>query len=941
MNAPPAPPRATYRLQLHAGFTFHDAAAIVPYLAKLGISHVYCSPFLKARPGSTHGYDIVDHSAFNPELGGEEGFDALSAALDAHGLGLILDFVPNHMGVLKADNAWWRDVLRWGRASPFAHYFDVDWEAQKTSLSGKVMLPVLGGHYGDVLNAGELKCRFDADAGGFVVCYYEHGFPLRLEDDAMLAAEAARWGGGERLAEVARLLEEAAHAVDPRAAAMAAEARLVRLAADDNRARAALDAAAIGLEGKAGHARSWTGLHRVLERQHYRLAHWRASADEINYRRFFDVDDLAGLRIEEPDLFQAAHALVGRLIASGRLHGLRIDHVDGLHDPEAYLRHLVGFAEAQRPRGAPPTYLVVEKILARSERLPGTWPVDGTTGYDWLNLAGGLFVDPDAAASLETTYWSFVRAPMAYPLIERDSKARVIDTMLSSGINTLATELDRISEDNWRTRDYTRAGLLRALIAIVIGFDVYRTYVSGQGVSAEDRARLDGAVRRARRDWRGPDRDILDFVRGVLNLDLAREPTSGFDAARLADFAQRFQQYSGPVMAKSVEDTAFYRYYRLVALNEVGGHPDRFGTSPEAFHADAGRRATETPHAMLATSTHDTKRGEDVRMRISVLSEVPDLWAARVRRWQDLNRAKQVADEGILAPSRNDEFMIYQTLIGIWPVEVTSRADLIPDVLGPLRERMSAYVLKAAREAKLETSWAAPDQAYESALPVFLDRLLDPASDDPFLDELIALAAPIARYGAMNGLGLTALKLTAPGVPDIYQGTELIDLSLVDPDNRRPVDYGARAARLDEGGGSVPAFDEGWEDGAAKLALVARLLALRKQLPDLLADGAYVPLVVEGPTAPHALAFARTHGGRCLVVCVGRLMARLDAFGGGPYGPDRWRGTRLHLPDGVDSWTDVLADSDAPVPHDGTGMLEVLMERLPVAILLGSRSESK
>jgi (1->4)-alpha-D-glucan 1-alpha-D-glucosylmutase len=940
MSVPTAPPRATYRLQLHAGFTFHDAAAIVPYLARLGISHVYCSPFLKARPGSTHGYDIVDHAAFNPELGGEDGFDALSRALDAHGLGLILDFVPNHMGVLKADNAWWRDVLRWGRASPSAHYFDIDWKAQKPSLSGKVMLPVLGGHYGDVLAAGDLGCRFDAEAGGFVVCYYEHSFPLRLEDDAMLAAEAARWGGGEELAEIARLLEEAAHAIDPRAAAKEPRGRLVRFTAADDRTRAALAAAARGLEGKAGHARSWTELHRVLERQHYRLAHWRASADEINYRRFFDVDDLAGLRIEEPDLFHAAHALVGRLIESRRLHGLRIDHVDGLYDPEAYLRHLVAFAEARRPQDAPPTYLVVEKILARGERLPATWPVDGTTGYDWLNLAGGLFVDPDAAASLEATYWSFVRTPMAYSAIERDSKARVIDTMLSSGINTLAAELDRISEDNWRTRDYTRAGLLRALIAIVIGFDVYRTYVTETNVSVEDRALIDAAVRRARRDWRGPDRDILDFVRGVLDLDLARDHASGFDRARLADFAQRFQQYSGPVMAKSVEDTAFYRYYRLVALNEVGGHPDRLGTTPDAYHAEAARRAAELPHAMLATSTHDTKRGEDVRMRISVLSEVPDLWAARARRWQDLNRVKQVADDGMLAPSRNDEFMIYQTLIGIWPTGVASRADLAPDVLDPLRERMSAYVLKAAREAKLETSWAAPDQAYEAALPIFLDRLLDPASDDPFLDELIGLAAPVARYGAMNGLGLTTLKLTSPGVPDIYQGTELLDLSLVDPDNRRPVDYGARDARLGQTH-RVPDFDQGWADGTAKLALVARLLALRKHVPDLFAHGTYVPLAVEGPAAAHVLAFSREHEGACLVVCVGRLMARLDGFDGRPYGADRWRGTTVRLPEGVDPWRDVLADSPARVPRGGTWGLDALLARLPVAVLLGGRSKSK
>ena len=894
MTMPPAIPRATYRLQFHAGFTFHDAAAIVPYLADLGISHVYASPFLKARPGSTHGYDIVDHGAFNPELGGAEGFAAFSRALEGRGMGLLLDFVPNHMAVLKADNVWWRSVLALGRKSPYAHFFDIDWRGEKPSLSGRVMLPVLGGHYGDILVGGEIALVHDSAADAFEVAYFEHRFPLRPEDEAILRAEAG----------------------------------------DSDEARAALAATYAGTAGRPG---TWRRLHALLQRQHYRLAHWRASADEINYRRFFDVDDLAGLRMEEPDLFAASHRLVASLIADGRLHGLRIDHVDGLHDPGAYLDDLVALATREAPEGAPGLYLLVEKILGAGEALPDSWPVHGTTGYDWLNLAGGLFVDPDAAASLEAAYWSFVRAPMAYGTIAREAKERVIDTMLASGLNMLASELDRMSEGGWRTRDYTRQGLHRALKAVLVALDVYRTYAGKGGASPEDRARVASAVAQARRGWRGPDRDILDFVGAVLAVDPAG--AGGIDAERLAAFARRFQQYSGPVMAKSVEDTAFYRHVRLLSLNEVGGDPERMGTPVADFHEDAKVRAQRFPHAMLATSTHDTKRGEDVRMRISVLSEIPDLWATRVRRWQDLNRPKLVLEEGRLAPSRNDEYLLYQTLLGAWPDEIRARRPIDRVVLRAFTERIVAYSLKAAREAKLETSWAAPDAGYEAALERFVRRLLDPDGADGFLDEMAALAGAVAFYGALNVLSLVTLKLAAPGVPDIYQGTELADLSLVDPDNRRPVDYDVRRRLLDDLRGRVPPFAEGGRNGTTKLALIARILQARRALPEVFARGDYLPLDIEGDVARHLLAFSRNGPGGRIVVCVGRLFAARDAFSGGPYGGGWWQGTRIFLPRGDRPWSDLLGGGRIAAGPGGAIDAAPLLDRFPVALLIQRDSD--
>jgi (1->4)-alpha-D-glucan 1-alpha-D-glucosylmutase len=916
-------PRATYRLQLHRDFTFAHATELVPYLARLGVSHVYCSPYLRARPGSRHGYDIIDHAALNPEIGNRDDFDRFVAELKAHGMGQILDMVPNHMGVMGADNVWWMGVLEDGPASAYAGFFDIEWEPVDPAYAGKVVVPVLGDHYGEVLERGELKPAYEPESGSFAVWYHEHRFPVdpreypRVLERAvrLLAPDAVPRDAAADLesliAALAKLPPRSAtapNAVAERARDKALlKARLARLVREHPAAAEAIDRAVRALAGSPGMPASFAALHELLEAQAYRLAYWRVAADEINYRRFFDINDLAALRMENEAVFEATHRFVLDLAAEGAIDGLRIDHPDGLYDPARYFRRLqeryaqlasIESGGGERPR---PLYVVVEKIIAPHEQLPESWPVHGTTGYRFANVANGLFVNTDARERVDRTWRAFVRdEALDFDEAAYRGKRAIMRSALAGELNVLANRLLRLARATRRTRDYTLNTLRQALADVVACFPVYRTYIA-ERLTAQDRRYVDWAVAQAKRRGRAADGTVFDFVRSAL---LSRAPAGAPDdlAAEYRTFAMRFQQFSAPVTGKGVEDTAFYSFNRLVALNEVGGHPDDFGMTVSAFHGASADRAAKWPHTMLATSTHDSKRSEDVRARIDVISELPAVWRLAVRRWSRINRSKKRTVEGEAAPSRNDEYLLYQTLIGSFPAEPPDA-----DGLTDYRDRIESYMVKAAREAKVRTSWINPNEAYERAVAGFVQALLGKTEGNLFLEDFRAQLAPFAWYGALNSLSMVLVKLTSPGVPDLYQGNELADLSLVDPDSRRPVDYALRrmllaelealaAAPPEALGARVHALCARPHDGRAKLWTTWRTLALRHERSELFARGDYHAIAVAGARAPHAIAYARRLGSGGIIVVAGRLFASLGLDAGVlPLGAGTWGDTTVDL----------------------------------------------
>ncbi|WP_439815441.1 malto-oligosyltrehalose synthase [Zavarzinia sp. CC-PAN008] len=913
------PLTATYRVQFSAAFTFRDCLAIVPYLAQLGISHLYASPFLKARAGSTHGYDIVDHNQLNPEIGSNEDFEALSDALAVHGIGLILDFVPNHMGVGQGDNAWWLDVLEWGPDSPHAASFDIDWNVPLPGRQNTVLLPILGDSYGAVLEAGDIQLRFDGEAGRIVGWYFDHCLPIRPNRYGEIVRRAVAHAGagetppGRALLDVVAAWPGAnAPRRDQAPTLHAALAAVPGAAEVMTRGLAAYDAGQGGLEA-AGI------LHRLLERQHYRLASWRVAVSEINYRRFFDVNDLAGLRVEDRRTFTAVHKLVARLVAAGRLHGLRLDHIDGLFDPVQYCDRLARLVRRARPRakGRPtPFPLLVEKILGPGEALPELPGVTGETGYAALNMMLRLFVDPAGEAPLEAAWRTATGETASYSRMLEAAKLRVLETMLASEFTVLARALHRIAQGHWRTRDFAFDRLAQALRSVIVAFPVYRTYVDGDGASPADRELITRVTEAARRTWFGPDGEIFDFIRDCMSLDLLADPQTTYSAPRVRRFAMKLQQLTGPVMAKSLEDTLFYRHVRLLALNEVGGEPEHFGTSVTAFHAEAEARQAQMPGALTATATHDTKRGEDARLRIAALSELAPDWARAVEDWRALNRRALGAP-----PSPTHEYLVYQALVGAWEgVPAPGFAD-----------RFAAYVQKAAREGKVETSWMHPDTAYEAALDAWVRGLLDPGRSAEFHAAFQPLAERAARLGALSGLSQTVLKCCIPGVPDIYQGTELQDLSLVDPDNRRPVDYPRRSGALPQAADALAQAD--WAEGLPKLGVLARLLPLRRRHPVLVAQGRHVPIVASGRHAARVVAFERRHRDQRLVVVVGRLLAPLTDGGRRLPGPQDWADTVL--PDLGQGLRPVLDGAPKSLPR-GSVRLADLFPVWPVAVLLGA-----
>jgi (1->4)-alpha-D-glucan 1-alpha-D-glucosylmutase len=916
-------PRATYRLQFHKDFGFDDAIRVLPYLAELGVSHVYCSPIQRARAGSMHGYDVVAHDEVNPELGGEEGFARFVDALQAHGMGQLLDMVPNHMGVFGADNAWWMDVLENGPASLYAQHFDIDWQPLNVELAGKVLLPVLGGHYGEVLASGELVLRFEPEAGGFALMYFDHRFPLAPERyPAVLARALAQLDeSADDAASLASIATAFGHlpgrdATEPEARAERArdkellKARLARLAQRHPSVARALAAAVAELNL----ATARDALHALIEAQAYRLAYWRVAADEINYRRFFDINDLAAVRMERDDVFEATQSFALDLAAAGKVDGLRIDHPDGLYDPARYFEKLQqGYARraglvlpAQDAQGRParPLYVVAEKIAANDEEVPEGWHVHGTTGYRFANVANGVLVDTTAEETIGHAWRRFTGEVQGFHALSQAGRREVMRNALSSDLNMLSSELLRIARSDRRTRDYTLNALRRALADVAACMPVYRTYII-DGPSAQDERFIDEATAGAERQSSDADRSVFDFLRRTLR-GVAVEGAAPALAERVRRFAVRFQQFSAPVTAKGVEDTAFYRYFPLSSLNEVGGEPDRFGIEVEEFHALSTDRALRWPHTMLATSTHDNKRSEDVRNRIDVLSEMPNEWVLALTRWHGLCRdtRRQLACED--APSRADEYLLYQTLLGTLPLGGLDAASA-----PAFADRIWQYMQKAAREAKLRTRWTQPDAAYEAALEGFVRAIVGNMDEGACLSDIQRLADRLSWFGAWNGLTLTLLKYASPGVPDLYQGSELIELSLVDPDNRRPVDYALRQRQLGELkrlaqpaahaglAARVRALAAAPHDGRAKLWFIWRLLSLRRAQPALFREGSYEGLVAEGALARHVVAFARRHEGQALVVVAGRLFAGLcPADSAAPVlaQGEAWRGTTLRLP---------------------------------------------
>jgi (1->4)-alpha-D-glucan 1-alpha-D-glucosylmutase len=867
---PPAIPLATYRLQFTADFNFDTAAEIVPYLKALGITHLYASPLMKARKGSTHGYDIVDHSQFNPELGGDAGFARLSDALKQNDLGLIIDFVPNHVGVHFADNPWWLDVLEWGPASPHSGSFDIDWDQLPHRARGGVLLPLLGSSYGEALEHGEIELRYDADEGSFSAWYFEHRLPIAPERYGEVLRTIVREAGaaeshdGQRLLELAARYRGLRHPDRAEAPAFKTELKAIAGAAE------IIARGLAAYRAVKDRPTQTLALHHLLERQHYKLGHWRLASSDINYRRFFDVNGLAGLRVEDPATFEATHRLVRQLTADGKLQGLRLDHIDGLRDPAQYclrLRRLV--RDAQGP--ARPFYTVIEKILCEHERLPRFAGIFGTTGYEWMNVLTHVLVEPKGLEALDETWRQISnRSPRLAPYL-MEAKRRVLETLLTSEFTVLSRLLARIANGHYSTRDFSADSLRQALELYVLHFPVYRTYITTTGPSAHDRKLIEGTIARARADWFAADDGIFDFLRDALTMDLLKPGRPPHSAPRVRRFALKVQQFTGPMLAKSLEDTAFYRYHRLLALNEVGGDPAARGLSVSAFHELMQARAAEWPHGMTATATHDTKRGEDARARLDALSEIAGEWTGVVARWKVLNAPHLLLNGDARAPSATFEYMLYQTLLGAWPLGLRD---------AEFTERIQAYALKAAREGKEETSWLNPNEPYEAGVRSFIERILDTALSTEFLESLQHLATRLALLGALNSLSQIALKATLPGVPDFYQGCEFWDLSLVDPDNRRPVDFAARRSEL--ASQHHPDWSDlvrSWSDGRLKLAWTRELLRLRGELADVFTSGDYQPLGVSGPHSAHVIAFARRHGRDAAITIVGRLFAPFTQAG--------------------------------------------------------------
>jgi (1->4)-alpha-D-glucan 1-alpha-D-glucosylmutase len=989
-------PVATYRLQLNGGFRFADAQALVPYLHHLGVTDLYASPFLKARRGSTHGYDVTDHTAINPEIGSDEELASLMAELNRRDMGFIIDVVPNHMAIDEESNRWWRDVLENGPSSPYAKFFDIDWAPPKEDLANKVLLPILGDQYGKVLENSEIHLLYEA--GAFFITYYERRFPVAPRSSMAIIEPACQRVRALLNAEDPHLVElesiiTSLKVLPPRTESdpervrvrlrekEVAKRRLAALTEASDTVRQAIEQTVADMNGRQGDPRSFDQLEALLAHQAYRLSYWRVATDEINYRRFFDVNHLAAIRVEEPEVFEAVHGIILQLLRTGHVTGLRIDHPDGLFDPMQYFldlqsacRRVLPTSSSAVPEDAGgtterPCYIVVEKILVRDERLRPEWTVHGTTGYEFLNQVNDLFIDAAAERQFHAMYARVSGQPVQFGEIAYQSKKLILDGTMSSELHMLARRLDRISEQHRWSRDFTLFSLQEALAEVIACFPVYRAYIRAAKnmVGDEDRHYILSALRTAKRRNPAMSETIFDFIASVLLLQ-DPEGISAAERAERRDFVMRFQQLTGPIMAKGIEDTAFYRVYPLASLNEVGGNPERFGVAVETFHRQNTERLTNWPHALLTTATHDTKRGEDVRARLNVLSEMPRDWERAIQRWQSMNRDKKAELDGTEVPDANEEYLLYQTLVGTWPLHAMDE-----EAHQHFVERVEHYMEKALKEAKLHTSWINPKEAYDRAVKQFVRDILHPHADNRFLADLLRFQARIAQAGMWNSLAQTLLKITSPGVPDFYQGTELWDFSLVDPDNRRPVDFAMRVLLLEElqrleSKGQLSLVRELLaqpQDGRIKLYVLYTALNYRRAQRNLFTQGAYLPLTASGARQDHVVAFARRFDNLWALVAVPRLVmtlspsakifawlrVRIDRFPRlatklspspkPPVGKQLWKETLLHLPDGApNGWHNVFTGEDVVVSdHKAASralFVHEVFHRFPVALLIGS-----
>ena len=869
------PLRATQRLQFHKGFTLDDAVPLVPYFAQLGISHLYASPLLSARAGSMHGYDVVDPTRVNPELGGEDALRRLVAALREHDMGLILDIVSNHMAVGGADNPWWLDLLEWGRLSPYSEFFDIQWHSPDPLLKGQLLMPFLGSDYGEALQSGTLTLHFDADHGSFYVEHYEHRFPICPRDYALIL------GNDEPLKPLADRFAALAYQDDAYAEAAWLKQALAERATE---VLPAIEQRLAQFDGRQ--AEGFERLHQLLEQQAYRLASWRTAADDINWRRFFDVNELGGLRVERSAVFEATHGKIFELISQGLVDGLRIDHIDGLADPRGYCRKLRRRVDTLSPERHLPIF--VEKILGEGETLREDWQVDGTTGYEFMNQLSLLQHQPEGFEPLAELWTRLSERPSAFIEEARLARQQILNGSLGGDFESVAQALLQVARDDVMTRDLTLGAIRRALQELIVHFPVYRTYISARGRSAADDKVFQQAMDGARSTLSEGDWPVLDHLQKWLGGQPWRDRPVGRERKILKHACVRFQQLTSPAAAKAVEDTAFYRSAVLLSRNDVGFSTEQFSAPLADFHQVNQQRLLAFPDNLLATATHDHKRGEDTRARLAVLSECAPWYVAQVEQWRSL--AAPLRDDAC-APSAGDELILYQVLVGSWPLDLDPGASL-----ETYQQRLWQWQQKALREAKLQSSWSAPNEAYEQAVEAFLSRLLLTEAGRPLRTAIAAAAQAIAPAGALNGLAQTLLRMTVPGVPDLYQGAEFWDFSLVDPDNRRPVDFNARQQALNTPPGTDQLLTH-WHDGRIKQALIGQVLGLRSAQPELFRHGSYTPLEVLGQHADRVVAFSREHQGKQLVVVVPRWSHALLENGVQPLIPAQvWGDTRVKLP---------------------------------------------
>jgi len=959
LPAPLRVPIATYRLQLNYLFKFSDAKSIVSYLHELGISDCYASPYFLAKKGSLHGYDILNHNQINPEIGTEEEYNDFVKELKKYEMGQILDIVPNHMSTIQKENVWWMDVLENGQSSICADFFDIEWKPVKDELENRVLLPILGGQYGQVLENQELSLRFEE--GAFFIGYADKTFPVEptsyhkiLEfrvGDLEKEIEKDHPHLQELLSIITALTHLPPHTEKDRPKMMERrrekeiiKKRLLNLYNDSDQIRSFIDQNLRIFNGNKENPKSFDLLDELLDRQVYRLSYWRVATEEINYRRFFDINELAAIRMENPVVFDEIHKLTLKLIKEGKVTGLRVDHPDGLYNPFEYFYRLqkgcfvqiclqelekeMSGKQETEPLNDPSSpsleerignlydqelfknfssplrtffYVVGEKILTKGERMPDDWAVSGTVGYVFLNPVNGIFIATENAKAFDRIYTRFIGSKIDYQYLFYEKKKLIMLTAMSSETNTLGHDLDRISEKDRHTRDFTLNSLTIAIIEAIACFPVYRTYVTSCGVIERDRRYIEQAIAKAKRKNPALNVTIFDFLKNVLLLQYP-EDFKDTDKTEWLDFTMRFQQVCAPIMAKGLEDTLFYVYNRFVSQNEVGGALEKFGTTLEAFHGQNIERSKFWPHGLIATSTHDTKRSEDVRARLNVLSEIPEEWRKCLYDWSRTNKSKKVVVDGQAVPDRNEEYLLYQTLISAWPVRPMNEPDY-----EILQKRIKDYMMKAIREAKVNSSWISPNTAYEEAMLNFIASILSHRQKNPFLKDFEILQKKVSYFGMFNSLSQTLLKIASPGVPDFYQGTEIWDFSLVDPDNRRPIDFHIRKEMLQalkkkmainglDLSGFARELVQNWSDGSIKLYVTFKSLNYRKQNHQLFMNGAYIPLVSDGDRKDHVCAFARKGEAKTVLVIVPRFLTRLIQMDEMPFSKKTWGDSWLVIP---------------------------------------------